>query len=76
MIPGCDVSFERTTLHHIIWWRNGGHTDLANLTPVCSHHHAQIHTGHITLQVGTAGEIIVTTAEGTMTTGPPQPNAA
>ena len=27
-IPGCTVSYDRCKLHHIIWWRNGGHTNL------------------------------------------------
>ena len=31
-IPGCTVSYDRCKLHHIIWWRNGGHTNLASLT--------------------------------------------
>jgi Domain of unknown function (DUF222)/HNH endonuclease len=75
-IPGCDVRFARTKLHHIRWWRHGGPTDLANLTPVCVHHHTQIHTGHITLRLDAEGQLIVTTSEGTMTTGPPAHNAA
>ena len=76
VIPGCDVPFERTKLHHITWWRHGGHTDLANLTPVCTHHHPLIHTGHITLRAGPDGTLTIITAEGTMTTGPPNHNAA
>ena len=31
-IPGCTVSYERCKLHHVIWWRNSGHTNLDNLT--------------------------------------------
>ena len=34
-IPGCRVRYSRTKLHHIIWWRHGGSTDLENLLPVC-----------------------------------------
>jgi Domain of unknown function (DUF222)/HNH endonuclease len=75
-IPGCDVRFARTKLHHIRWWRHGGPTDLANLTPICTRHHTQIHTGHITLRVDSDGQLIVTTTEGTMTTGPPGHHAA
>jgi hypothetical protein len=42
-IPGCTVAYDRCKLHHIIWWRNQGRTDLDNLLPVCSVHHANIH---------------------------------
>ena len=76
VIPGCGVPFGRTKLHHIIWWRNGGHTDLANLIPVCSRHHTLIHTGDITLRAWPDGTLTITTAEGIMTTGPPEPDAA
>ena len=31
-IPGCTVTYDRCKLHHIIWWRNLGRTDLDNLT--------------------------------------------
>ena len=31
VIPGCDVGFERCKIHHITWWRHGGHSDLDNL---------------------------------------------
>jgi hypothetical protein len=33
-IPGCSVRYDRCKLHHVIWWRNGGRTDLDNLLPV------------------------------------------
>jgi HNH endonuclease len=75
-IPGCDARFERTKLHHIIFWEHGGTTDLDNLTPICVPHHSLIHTGALNLRVDANGQLIVTTAEGTMTTGPPGHNAA
>ena len=31
-IPGCSVRYEHCKLHHVIWWRHGGRTDLDNLT--------------------------------------------
>jgi hypothetical protein len=31
-IPGCNVAYDHCKLHHIIWWRNNGRTDLDNLT--------------------------------------------
>ena len=36
-IPGCGVRYDRCKLHHVIWWRHGGRTDLANLV------HSQAH---------------------------------
>ena len=30
-IPGCSVAYDRCKLHHVIWWRNQGRTDLDNL---------------------------------------------
>ena len=40
-IPGCSVAYDRCKLHHIIWWRHGGRTDLDNLLPVCAKHHGR-----------------------------------
>lgn len=36
-VPGCEVGFDRCKVHHIIWWRHGGPTDLWNLTHRQSH---------------------------------------
>jgi hypothetical protein len=49
MVDGCEVPFHRCEIHHIVWWRNGGSTDLANLGPVCDHHHDEVHQGHLDL---------------------------
>src|SRR5262249_34074653 len=42
-IPGCPVRFEACKLHHVVWWENGGPTDVANLLPLCSSHHHAVH---------------------------------
>jgi hypothetical protein len=42
--PGC----ERTRWlhgHHIRFWADGGRTDLANMTLLCTFHHRQVHEG-------------------------------
>jgi Domain of unknown function (DUF222)/HNH endonuclease len=40
--PGCgSVRFVKA--HHIVWWRHGGRTDLANLVLVCTFHHKLLH---------------------------------
>ncbi len=43
-IGDCDMPFERTEIHHIVPWEQGGATDLHNLLPVCSRHHHLIHS--------------------------------
>ena len=76
-IPGCAVGFDRCEIHHIIWWRNGGRTDLANLLPVCTRHHAKIHHDGWTVALGPNRELTLTLPDGTvMATGPPTIRAA
>ncbi|MGE0306495.1 MAG: hypothetical protein AB7Q27_12110 [Acidimicrobiia bacterium] len=43
-IPGCTVAFDQCKIHHVIWWENGGPTDLWKLLPLCVHHHTRIHS--------------------------------
>ncbi|HEY7659184.1 MAG TPA: DUF222 domain-containing protein [Actinomycetota bacterium] len=40
--PGCG-SRRYTQAHHIVWWENGGPTDLENLVLVCTFHHRLVH---------------------------------
>lgn len=40
--PGCGTR-AFTQAHHIVWWRNGGRTDLDNLLLICSFHHRLVH---------------------------------
>jgi len=76
-IPGCDVSFDRCTIHHVVWWRHGGPTDLWNLLPVCSRHHHHIHDRGWQLSLGPNRELTIVTPSGqVMTTGPPHRWAA
>jgi hypothetical protein len=44
--PHCQVSFDRCRIHHIIWWLNGGRTDIDNLLPLCEQHHHMVHEGN------------------------------
>ena len=39
--PGCES--RRADLHHIVYWANGGRTDLANLISLCRWHHQLVH---------------------------------
>jgi hypothetical protein len=76
-IPGCTVAYDRCRLHHIVWWRHGGRTDLDNLLPVCSVHHAKIHHDNWTITLGARRELTIRFGDGTVrTTGPPHRNAA
>jgi len=71
-IPGCQVAYAKTKLHHIIWWRHGGRTDLDNLLPLCAHHHAQVHRADWQLTLGPNRELTVRFPDGSIqTTGPP-----
>jgi hypothetical protein len=76
-IPGCSVAYDRCKLHHIIWWRNQGRTDLDNLLPVCPIHHARIHNDHWHIELGPNRELTLRLPDGTIhTTGPPNRRTA
>jgi Domain of unknown function (DUF222)/HNH endonuclease len=47
--PTCQVRFDQCAIHHVVWWRNGGATDIDNLLPLCSAHHHLVHEGGWTL---------------------------
>jgi hypothetical protein len=71
-VPGCAVRSDACTIHHIIWWRNGGLTDLENLIPLCSRHHHAVHDGGWSLRLGGDRSLTVTLPDGTvLATGPP-----
>jgi hypothetical protein len=76
-VPGCTVGYDRCELHHVIWWRNGGTTDLDNLLPTCSKHHSKIHHDGWVVSLGPNRVLTITLPDGTlMTTGPPHRDAA
>ncbi len=76
-IPGCSVRYDRCKLHHIIWWRHGGRTDLDNLLPVCTHHHTKIHDTGWDISLGPNRELTLRLPDGTIhNTSPPSRRAA
>jgi hypothetical protein len=76
-IPGCSVPYDRCKLHHLIWWRFGGRTDLANLIPICAHHHTKVHDSGWNLRLGPNRELTINFPDGTIhNTGPPNRQAA
>ena len=71
-IPGCTVSYDRCNLHHVIWWRHGGRTDLDNLLPICTKHHGKIHHDDWIIELGPNRELTLRLPDGTIhTIGPP-----
>ncbi len=76
-VPGCSVPYDRCKLHHVRWWRHGGRTDLANLLPLCSHHHTKVHDGGWNLRLAPNRELTISFPDGSIhNTGPPNRQAA
>lgn len=53
--PGCDHPPEWCDRHHIVYWRDGGKTDINNLTLLCDYHHDKFETKGWTCQLNTGG---------------------
>jgi predicted restriction endonuclease len=71
------VHYDRCKLHHIIWWRHGGRTDLDNLIPICTHHHTRLHDHGWDVQLGPNRELTITLPDGNvLASGPPRRSAA
>jgi hypothetical protein len=72
-IHGCARHVSITEAHHIHYWEHGGHTDLANLLPLCRHHHDRLHAERWRLTMDADRAITIRARDGTllMTTGPP-----
>jgi hypothetical protein len=47
--PGCDRPAEWCDAHHLVWWDDGGSTDLDNLVLLCRRHHMLCHEGGWTM---------------------------
>jgi Domain of unknown function (DUF222) len=76
-VPGCAVRFDNCKIHHVVWFRNGGRTDLCNLLPLCSKHHHLVHEGGWALRLDADRSLRIDLPDSTvMTTGPPSRRAA
>jgi hypothetical protein len=72
-IPGCQARFDRCKLHHVVWWEQGGATDLANLLPLCVRHHHSVHDTGWQLTLTADRQLTIAYPDGTtQTTGPPR----
>jgi hypothetical protein len=72
-IPGCQTRFDRCKLHHVVWWEDGGGTDLDNLLPTCVKHHHAIHDHRWQLTLTPDRQLTIDFPDGTRhTTGPPR----
>ena len=54
--PGCGTR-RFTQAHHIVWWEQGGSTELANLVLVCSFHHKLVHEYRWGIERGPHGTV-------------------
>ncbi|MCW2600335.1 MAG: endonuclease [Frankiales bacterium] len=61
--PGCTRT-HKLHAHHVLYWTNGGGTDLHNLILVCSRHHTLIHAQGFQLTLHPDRTLSVTTTEG------------
>ncbi|TFH19536.1 MAG: HNH endonuclease [Acidimicrobiales bacterium] len=76
-IPGCNVGYDRCELHHLVWWRNGGRTDIDNLIPICTRHHGRVHHDGWVVELGPDRQLTLRLPDGTIrSTGPPTIRAA
>lgn len=76
-MPGCEVRYQQCKIHHVVWWRRGGRTDLYNLLPLCLRHHADVHRSGCDLTLAPDRTLTVRTPDGRCrTTGPPRRSAA
>lgn len=60
----CDQPVSRCQAHHLWPWEEGGPTDLANLLPLCQHHHTLVHHRNWRIRMGPTRELEVTRPDG------------
>jgi hypothetical protein len=63
-VPGCRVAYDHCKLHHLVFWEEGGVTNLSNLLPLCERHHHAVHDHGWTLHLGPSRELRVHLPDG------------
>ena len=72
-VPDCEVPFRYCKIHHVVWWRHGGRTDLDNLLPVCVGHHTELHRDEWDVKLQPDRTLTIVMPSGAvMTCGPPR----
>ncbi len=72
-VSDCETSFRYCKIHHVVWWRHGGRTDLDNLLPVCVAHHTELHRDEWDIKLQPDRTLTITRPNGdVMTCGPPK----
>src|SRR4051812_44069718 len=61
--PGC-TRRRKLHAHHVVYWSQGGRTDLGNLVLLCSRHHTVVHKQGFSLVLHPDRRLDVHTAEG------------
>lgn len=56
--PGCNHT--HLEIHHVIWWSQGGTTDLSNLVGLCSRCHHLVHRGLLSITADEQGAFVFT----------------
>ena len=75
-IPGCEARWQHCDIHHLIWYRHNGLTDIENLLPLCWRHHHSAHEGGWQLSLDQHRNLTIVYPDGhIMTTGPPTTRA-
>jgi hypothetical protein len=72
--PGCGAR-RFTQAHHIVWWGDGGHTDLDNLILVCFFHHRLVHEHGWTVRGDGSGTLRWHQPDGSLYRHQPDPPA-
>jgi Domain of unknown function (DUF222)/HNH endonuclease len=73
--PGCGAR-QFTQAHHIVWWGDGGRTDLDNLLLVCFFHHKLVHEHGWTVHRDADGHVSWSRADGSRYRAGPTPQGA
>ena len=75
--PGCGAR-RFTQAHHIVWWGDGGPTDLDNLILLCFFHHKLVHEHGWAVRREESGDLRWYEPDGSrhqLGLGPPEPGA-